>query len=240
MADLKSQVEGSYLGALWWILDPLLYMLVYSFIVKYVFRSEVERLSLFVFVGLTAWNFFSSSVQSSVNVIRSYRSVLLKNYIPKFALVVMTMIVNLVKMGIGLGISIVTVIASGIGIKPTLPCILPVLLVYMVITFGVSLICAHIGVYVSDFNNVVTVLLRLLFYLSGVFFTIDMIPARILRVYNYICPTGFLLEQFRGALMYGESASWSVLAYWFVFGMALSLFGLKLTYDHENTYMKVI
>ena len=38
-AELKSEVAGSFLSWLWWILDPFFFMLVYSFIAILVFKS---------------------------------------------------------------------------------------------------------------------------------------------------------------------------------------------------------
>ena len=57
-SELKSQVAGSYLGWMWWILDPLLFMLVYTFVAMYVFQYQVDNFPLFVFMGITVWNFF--------------------------------------------------------------------------------------------------------------------------------------------------------------------------------------
>jgi ABC-type polysaccharide/polyol phosphate export permease len=239
-AELKNQVHGSYLGWMWWVLDPLLYMLVYSFIVEVVFDATVENLPLFVFVGLTAWNFFAATVQSSVGCIRSYRSVLQKSYLPKFILVLLIELANFYKLLIGLGLSFAAMIFLGIPIHLTAFNLLPLIAVYFILVFGASLVCAHIGVYVVDFQNVVIVLVRLLFYLSGVFYTLDRLPVRLLTVYNRICPTGFLIKQFREALMYGRGAYWQMLFYWFLVACALSVFGLGVTYAHENNYMKVI
>jgi len=239
-AELKNQVHGSYLGWVWWVLDPLLYMLVYSFIVKVVFQTPIENLPLFVFIGLTAWNVFAATVQSSVGVIRSYRVVLQKSYLPKFILVLLIEFMNFFKMFISLGISIVAMVALRIPLHWTALNIVPLVLLYFVLIFGTSLICAHVGVYVVDLNNVMTVLIRLLFYLSGIFYWVDRLPEPLQAVYYYLCPTGFIIDQFRDALMYGHRAYYSMLAYWSAIALALAVFGLALTYKHENNYMKVI
>jgi ABC-type polysaccharide/polyol phosphate export permease len=240
IAELKNQVSGSYLGWIWWVLDPLLYMLVYSFMVSQVFGSEVENLFLFVFIGLTVWNFFASTVQSSVGVIRSYRAVLQKTYIPKFILILLLEIMNFIKMGISIAISIGAMIYVRIPITPMILNIIPMTFIYLLLTFGVSLICAHVGVYIKDMSNVVTVLVRLLFYISGVFYTLDRLSTKILTIYNMVCPTGFIIRQFRDAMMYARRANYERMFYWFIIGMVLSIIGLALTYKHENNYMKVL
>ena len=61
-SNLKSEVANSYLNWLWWILDPLCFMLVYSFIVAIVFKTSEKFLPVFVLVGLTAWNFFNTNI----------------------------------------------------------------------------------------------------------------------------------------------------------------------------------
>ena len=69
-SQLKSEVASSYLNWLWWILDPLLFMLVYTFIALIVFKKSVEYFPVFVFIGLTCWNFFNKCVLGSVKVVK--------------------------------------------------------------------------------------------------------------------------------------------------------------------------
>ena len=58
-SELKGEVSSSYLTWIWWILDPVLFMLVYVFITVVVFRSSGEYLPVVVIIGLTIWNFFN-------------------------------------------------------------------------------------------------------------------------------------------------------------------------------------
>ena len=54
VASLKAEVNGSFLNWLWWILDPLLLMLVYSFVALIVFGKGEPFFPIFVFIGLNA------------------------------------------------------------------------------------------------------------------------------------------------------------------------------------------
>ena len=58
-AQLKAEVANSYLNWLWWVLDPLCFMLIYVFMFGYVFKSKEQYFAIFVFVGITLWNFFN-------------------------------------------------------------------------------------------------------------------------------------------------------------------------------------
>lgn len=239
-SELRTQVADSYLGWLWWILDPLLFMLVYGFITVYIFQAAVDNIWLFVFAGLTIWNFFSSTVSSSIGVIRSYAAVIIKVYIPKTMLVFMVMMVNFFKMLISLAICIVSAAVIGLDVWPYVLNTVPVLITLMIFTYGVSLVCAFVGVYIADFSNVMHVLLRFLFYFSGVFYTLDRFSERILSIYNMICPTGFLISQFRNGLMYSVGADYFRMCYWILIGILFIVIGVHLLYKKESEYMKVI
>lgn len=240
VSELKTQVADSYLGWLWWLLDPLLFMLVYAFMTVIIFKSQIEHVWLFIFAGLTIWNFFSSTVASSVGVIRSYTAVIIKTYIPKTMLVFMIEMVNFVKMLISLGICFLSVIILRLDIWPYILNLIPVLVTLIIFTYGVALVSAFIGVYIADFSNVMAVILRFLFYLSGVFYSLDVFSEPILRLYNMLCPTGFLINQFRNALILSLNADYGRMLYWAVIGTVLIIIGTYFLYKKENEYMKVI
>jgi teichoic acid transport system permease protein len=239
-AELKSQVAESYLGWLWWILDPILFMLVYTFIVELIFGTTLENFPLYVFIGLIMWNFFSATVLSSVGIVRSYRSILLQTYLPKYILIFVQLIINLIKMVIGLIISFVIILILGIPLTFNILSLLPILIVYILFTFGVSLFFTHGGVFIADLQNITIVLTRLLFYLSGVFYSLASLPSVLRNIYSFVCPTGFLLAQCRNVMMYGMQADYPVLGYWLAFSIVLIIIGLRIMNKYENEYIKVV
>lgn len=239
-SELKTQVAESYLGWVWWILDPLLFMLVYSFMTVYIFKNNIENIWLFVFIGITVWNFFSTTISSSIGCIRSYSSVIIKAYIPKTILVFMISIVNFIKMMISLAICIICSFLVGMDQPVYMLNLIPLLITLCILTFGVSLICAFVGVYITDFNNVMNVVLRFLFYFSGVFYRTNIFPEKILKIYNLACPSGFIISEFRNALTLCQPINYPILLYWTVVGIVLTVLGTYLLYKKENEYMKVI
>ena len=61
-SQLKAEVANSYLNWLWWILDPLCFMLIYTFIFGYVFKAKEPYFTVFIFIGLSMWDFFNSMI----------------------------------------------------------------------------------------------------------------------------------------------------------------------------------
>ncbi len=240
-SELRAEVAGSYLNWLWWILDPLLFMLVYTFVVRVVFTAKEQYFAAFVLIGLTAWNFFNKSVQGSVNVIRKNKSVVSKIYLPKYLLVLTNMMVLAFKMAISFVLIFVLMLILRVPFTWHILHAVPTVLVLIVVTFGISTIFMHFGVFVRDLYNVTALLLRLVFYMTGVFYSIPLrVPAPYGAILLRINPLAFLTESLRGALLYGAAPDYLLLGVWFVIGLALTAIGITTVYRYENSYAKVI
>ena len=90
-ATLKGELDGSRIGWIWWILEPVIFMLIYMFVFSVVFQRTTEYLVAFIFIGISIWRFFNGTVQNSVQLIKRNRNVISKVYLPKFALVLIMM-----------------------------------------------------------------------------------------------------------------------------------------------------
>ncbi len=247
-AELKSEVADSFLSWLWWFLDPLLYMLVYSFIAVVVFKSGVQYFPVFVFIGLNTWTFFSKTVKSSVKLVAGKKMIVTKVYVPKFMFVFEKIGVYGFKMVISNLLVVITMIGYKVPITWRVVWIIPITLVLFVVTFGFSTIIMHFGVFVEDLLNVITVVLQLGFYLSGIFYSIESIGKNIVgRVPDpfgtmlvKLNPMALVITDLRRVMLYGENPHWVMLIAWFVAGILMSWVGIKIIYRFENSYVKVI
>ena len=246
-SELKSEVSASYLTWIWWILDPVLFMLVYVFITVVVFRSQGEYLPVVVIIGLTIWNFFNKNVSISVKIVNTFKGIVSKIYIPKYMLILEKMYVNFFKMMISFGIVAGFMIAYGIPFRPQLLYCLPLLVLVFILTLACCVIVAHFGVYVNDLYNIVQVILRFMFYLSGVFYDIGdrlgdgtFMGIDIGWLMTHVNPVAYLINEFRQIIIYGESLRPLMFIYWLVFSLVLLAIGLFLMYRHENNYVKVV
>ena len=116
--------------------------------------------------------------------------------------------------------------------------LLPIL--YM-ITFGLGCILIHLGVYIDDLKKIVEIVLRLLFYLSGVFYSIS---ERLHGLFSYILlncnPIAFFMDEFRKCMLYNQHPNFMILSIWFVIGIIIFSIGIHTIYKYENGYAKVI
>lgn len=243
-SSLKSEVAGSYLNWIWWILTPLFEMIIYYFVFGYIFKSKEPNFILFIFVGLTMWSFFNKTVKQSVNLIKRNKTIIKQIYVPKHVLLLSNIMVNGFKMTISWVLVFIMMLGTRVDLTWHILEAVPIMLVLLVFTFGVSINLMHYGVIVEDMANIMDLLLRLWFYLSGIFYSIESKLGKsypelsdILTNWN---PMALLLHDMRNVLLYGTAPNWLGLFIWGVVGVLLTVVGIKTIYKYENEYVKLI
>ena len=242
-SKLQTEVAGSYLNWLWWVLDPICFMLIYTLIFGVVFGAAEQYFPVFIFIGLTMWDFFSRTVTQSVKIVKANKPVVSKVYLPKYVLVYIRIFVNGFKMLISFGIVVVMMFVYRIPVTWNVLYMVPILMTLCLISFGIGSILLHFGVFVQDLSNVINIVMRLLFYMTGIFYNVEKRLEKF-RPYNNILlkgnPMAFLLDSARKCLLYGQTPARKVLLLWFFAGIVLSAIGVKIIYKYENSYVKVI
>ena len=245
-ASLKSEVAGSYLAWFWWILEPFCFMLIYKFIAESVFNKPIKNAALFVFLGLTVWNFFNKNISASATLLKANKGIVTKIYLPKYLIYIRQMMVNAFKMAISLGIcfflAVYYIATKGYDALPLdwhIIFIIPSLLMLALVTFGFGLVIMHFGVYVQDLSKIVRIALRLVFYLSGVFYNIGNLKPYGSLLLN-VNPVALAMEGCRNALMYQSQPDWIMLGIWTAIGLVLSALGIMVVYRNENNYGKIL
>lgn len=240
-SQLKSEVANSYLNWIWWILEPFCLMLIYSFVFGFLFKHKEAYYNVYIFIGLSVWDFFGRCVRAAVSIVKANKPIVSKVYLPKFILIISNMMVNGFKMFVCLGIAVVMMIVYRVSVDVHFFLIIPVLLCMILFTFGCCTILLHLGVFIDDMNKVITIVLRFTFYLSGIFYNIE---KSIPKPYNGILLTGNPIALFaasmRDAMLYGEGVVWWRLGLWFGISVVLAVFGVWNIYRSENNYVKVI
>lgn len=241
-AELKVEIINSYLGWAWLILEPLCFMLIYTFIATVVFKSKVDYFPVFVFIGLSVWNFFNKVIMASVKLVSSNKDTVTKVYLPKFVLLFVKLFVNIFKMGVSFLMVFLFMIFYKVPITWNILWFIPIVMVLIVVTFGFSTIVMHFGVFVEDLTNIITILLRLVFYLTGIFFDISTKISNV--VYRNILlnlnPFANIIYNLRRIMIYSSYPLLKWLGIWLAIGIILSIIGIKTIYKYENTYVKVM
>jgi len=166
-ADLKKKGADSLLGNLWWVLDPLLQMLVYVVLVEVLFQRKQPDYPLFIFAAILPWKWFTSSVGDGITAVTAQDRLIKQVHFPKIVLPTAAAVAGIANFAFGL----IPLFALLLLWYPTrlsgylllVPVIATVQLVFtLALTFAVS----AINVFFRDVGNLSRHVLRLWFYLS--------------------------------------------------------------------------
>lgn len=239
-AQLKAEVANSYLNWIWWILDPLCFMLIYSFIFGYVFDAREPSFTIFLFIGLSMWTFFSKTISQSVKIVKNNKAIVSKVYIPKYILILTKIWVNGFKLLITFSIVVIMIFAYRVQLTYNVLYSIPIVVIMGLFTFGCACFLLHYGVYVEDLSNVISIVLRFAFYLTGIFYNIEKRIPQWGALLNEVNPMAFLITSMRECLIYGQTPDIKLLTAWFAISLGVAVLGVRKIYKEENNYVKAI
>lgn len=240
-AGLKAETARSRLSAVRWVLEPLAGTLILYAVFGRVLGHDQPYYMAFIFTGMLLWSFFVRCALCAVQAIRLDRDIVTRAYVPKHILLQSDMRANTCKMLISACILVIIMILQHVAVTPRILYVIPLLVLAEMMTFGFGLILMHFGVFVDDLTRAVRIGMQVLFFLSGVFYDLrKLLPEPWGTVLTRIDPAAAVIHNMRACLLYGSAPEAVTMLVWAGIAAVLCAVGLKLTYTHENTYVRNI
>lgn len=172
-AEQRKQGSNTFLGNLWWIIDPLLQMLVYALFVTIVGRGSVPDYPLFIFAAILPFKWFTQTLNASTQAVVRQERLIRQIAFPKLVLPVATATADVVGFAWGL-IPLLGIMLLFEGRLTPLVLLVPVIaVVQYVFTLAGAVFVSAANVFFRDLGNVVGHLLRLLWFMSPGLYSID-------------------------------------------------------------------
>jgi homopolymeric O-antigen transport system permease protein len=209
--EVVGRYRGSVMGIAWSFFNPLLMLVIYTFVFSIVFKarwgmgSNESRtdFAIVLFVGMIVHGLFAECVNRAPGLILS--SV---NYVKK--VVFPLEILPWVAFGSALfhsSISLVVLVLVQLTLRQQLPwtaILFPLVLLPLVFgTMGIALFLAALGVYVRDIGQITGMLTTILFFVSPVIYPISALPKKY-QAWLQLNPLTFFLEEGRNTLIFGR------------------------------------
>lgn len=216
--NFRLRIEGSYLGVLWYLLNPLILFLVLYFVKETAFSSiPIPFFPLYLLIGISGFNFFKQAITGSIDAINTNPDYIKSiNKVNPESLVIAVVLQSAFSHLFEL--LLIITLAAYLQ-TPLMGFILyPIIFgLFLLLTLGISFIFATIGVFISDLSNVWAIISQLLFLATPIFYNIE--PASLIYKVNLFNPLFYFLEISRNLLIYGHYSSFFLLI-----TMALSSF----------------
>lgn len=239
--DIKVRYKQTALGMAWVVLQPLLFMLVFTIFFGRLVELPSDRISypIFTYTALLPWQLFSRALNEGSMSLIAHERVITKTYFPRILLPASAVLASLIDFGIAFLVLIGFIIFYGV--YPGLAIFtLPLFVLLLVLAaFGVSLWLAAFNVMYRDVRYMLPFLTQIWMFATPIIYPVSVVPDSWRLLYS-LNPMVGVVEGFRWALL-GESNGMDVTIGLSVFVVAGVLGGGVLYFQSvQQTFADVI
>ncbi len=237
--NLKAKYVGSAMGISWAIINPLLIMLAVTFVFTQIMQTEIRHFPLLVLSALLPWFFFISSICESTTSMRQHIDMLSQFVIPRETIPISIVLANFINFLFGFVIMMPIFIVFNIEIIKYLWLLPLILLLHFSFTLGISMLFSIVNVYFRDLFQLLNVGVMLWFWLTPIFYSLEMIPQN----YRWIIilnPGTCYVDIYRALLYRASSGSIYMWALAIGFSLVSMITGYTLFIKKEADILKYI
>jgi len=234
--DFKLRYKNSYLGILWIILKPLASFAVIYIIWTNLFPQSPDfKMSLLL--GIMIMNLFSESIMMGMTSLSTKAGIILKVRFPREVSVFSAVTISLFDFAINMIIFTAFAIWNPIDISfiGIITFHFKYFSIYF-ITTGISLFLSIMFIRLRDLNNLVSVVLQLFFWMTPVYYKIEMLPENLQKIISLNPMTHIVTLARRGLLGASNIATDDFWQIGIVFVLSLIVFGIGVLFFKKRVY----
>jgi lipopolysaccharide transport system permease protein len=202
-AELRAEAARSYLGFIWWFMEPLIYLTVFYLVFEVGFRRGGEGFVSFLLCGLIVWKWLDSSVKLGSLALGKDFGLIQQVYFPKFLLPTVSIVIASIKFSVILLLYLGFAYLYHGKLQSTIIMLPVVMLSQLTLIFAVTWFVSAILPFVPDLKLFVDNAMTLFFFMSGIFFDISTFPEHV-RGYFALNPMVGIIDAYRDVLIRGE------------------------------------
>ena len=230
--EVIGRYKGSVFGVMWSFFNPLLLLVLYTFVFSVVFKARwsgdltesKSQFAIMLFVGMIVHTLFAETLNRAPSLILSNVSYVKKILFPLEILPVVAIGAALFHALISVLVLLTASMLINDHLSWTIVFLPLVMLPLLVLTLGVSWALASLGVFLRDVAQVIGLIMAVLLFASPVFYPITALPDYI-RPWLMLNPLTFVIEQARAVLIYGKIPDWVGLAIYSLVSVLIAWIG---------------
>ncbi len=234
--DFKQKYKRTVLGMIWSVLSPLLDFVVMSWVFGTFFARDMEHYTSYLFSGLVVNSFFQEATNSGMMSFVSNASIISKVKVPKLLFILSKNVSTMINFGLTLIVYFVFLYADGVTLTWRIVLLLYPILCLILLNLSMGLILSTLFVFFKDIQYLYSIFLKLLTYLSAIFYTVDRFPEEIQKLF-YFNPIYDIITYFREVAVYGIIPDWNLHLYCIAWPAALALFGLVIYKLNQHKFI---
>ncbi len=175
--DIKVRYKQTVLGALWAVLQPVIFSIIFSFIVRRMAGASglANARFLYIYPGMLAWTLFSATVSGAADSLVANTSLITRIWFPRLIIPTSIVLRTLFDFGLGFVLCLVLLIVSGTGFVPSFILFPFVLLGILLAASGAGMLIGALNVKFRDVRHIVPFLMQIWMLVT---YTIYYIPTK--------------------------------------------------------------
>ncbi len=236
-SEFKLKNEGSWLGYIWYALDPLFTFLIFFFM-RGVFRGGKDpQYGLYLIIGLIVFNLFNHMCSNATKAIIKNQNFLKTTNLNKEVFVITGIVSRIFSHIFEIFILIIFFLFFSVEIWKIYFYFL-VLIPYLLFNIGIAFMLATAGAYVVDISNVWRIISRLLLFSTSIFYTLE--PGELLYKINMYNPLYHFINTTRNYIMSNTLPSPSLIFNLTLFSFLIFIVGIYIFKRNEHKFTELI
>ena len=246
--DISVRYKQTLLGVLWAILQPLITMVIFTFIFNGMARIESGDdvpYPIFLYVGLLLWQYFSGTLTNASNSMVANAGIVQKVYFPRLIIPASTAVTGLVDLAVASVVLIGMMVYYGYYPCLTGVLILPLLLTITVLaSLGMGLFLASLNIKFRDVRYALPFVIQIMMYVTPVIYPVSMLDNHpvIKTLMLWLNPISGVISNARAGLLGAgtEPVDWGVLGISAFTSVLFFLFGLYYFRATERYFADIV
>lgn len=245
--NIVVQYKQTILGPLWYLVQPILTVIMNMVVFGSIAKMSTDGVpqALFYMAGNVCWFYFSDCLNQTSSTFTANQAMFGKVYFPRLVVPIATVLSNLLRFGIQLGLFVAFYLwffFCGSDICPNWTIILIPLFIVMLagLGLGFGILVSSMTTKYRDLTILFTFIVQLWMYGTPIVYPISMVTNDALRMLIMANPMTSVIEAFKYATLGQGYFSWLALGYSFTFMTILLVLGIVVFNKVQRSFMDTV
>ncbi|MDO4475399.1 MAG: ABC transporter permease [Lachnospiraceae bacterium] len=238
--DIKLKYRRSFLGYVWSVLNPLLVMLVMTFVFSAMFKRNIENYPVYLLIGRMTYDFLTTSTNQAMRSVTGNAALMKKTYIPKYIFTVAKVTSCLVDFVFSLGALLIVMIFTGARFHLTMLALPLVFAQLYLFCMGLGFLLSALHVFFRDIQYIYKAITTAWMYLTPIFYPLEQLPSSMQILIKTFNPMYYYVAQFRDMVLAGHFPGSRIFIGGWIFAVLMMLIGLWVFQKRKDRFILFI
>lgn len=240
LREIKARYKQSVLSYGWIIFNPLVQLIVYTFVFSVVFKFPTQGIpySVFLFIGLLPWIYLQTSLASSALVLVDNSNLLKKVNFPREVLPYSVICSKTIDLVLSLILLIPLFIFYQLPVSLNIFYALALFFVQVILMSGLALLISASNLFYRDIQYVTNLLLLMWMYLTPIVYPLSLVPNSYLWIYK-LNPMVGIIEGYRSAV-FNTPFDWGIILLSAIVSIFVFILGFWMFKKSERIFADIV